>query len=314
MRIVFMGTPQFAVPTLDALKAAGHDIAAVCTQPDRPAGRSGRPRASAVKCRALEHSCCVHQPEHFRSAEIERTLRDLAPELLVVVAYGLKLPRRILDIPRCGAINLHPSLLPKYRGAAPVNWAIINGDTATGISTIFMSEEMDAGDVILEERVAILPDETAGELKQRLSQLGAGLVTRTVGLIAAGNAPRKPQNESLATAAPKLKSIDATINWACGSRMISNLVRGMTPKPGAHTLFRGQRLEIARVETFSEYRTTNGESRIGQIVGLEKSKGPVVGTGDGAVVITAVKPAGKKSMSGLGFLNGYHLSVGERLG
>jgi methionyl-tRNA formyltransferase len=314
MRIVFMGTPQFAVPTLEALRAAGHDIAAVCTRPDRPAGRSGAPLASAVKCRALTIACAIHQPADFTSGDIEKTLRELSPELLVVVAYGLKLPRRILAIPAQGAVNLHPSLLPQYRGAAPVNWAIINGETATGISTMFMSEAMDAGDVILQERVAILPDETAGDLERRMSQLGAELMTRTIGLVAAGNAPRTPQDGSLATFAPKLKPMDGTINWEWDSQKIRNLVRGTTPKPGAHTIFRGQRLEIAAVTILPRVQMQKAEYENGTILTVDKKQGPVVKTSDGTLAIDTVKPAGKKQMTGTEFLNGYRLSIGEQLG
>ena len=314
MRIVFMGTPQFAVPTLEALKAAGHDIAAVCTQPDRPAGRSGTPLASPVKCRALDYACAIHQPEKLASSDIEQTLRGLSPELMVVVAYGLKLPRRMLDIPLHGVINLHPSLLPKYRGAAPINRAIINGDPVTGISTMYLADRMDAGDIILQERVSILPDETAGELEQRLSQLGAGLMVKTVELIAAGNPPRLPQDESQATIAPKLVSTDGMINWSWPSQRILNLVRGTTPRPGAYTQFRGQRLEISRVEAYSGSPAPDTEHPNGQILTLDKNLGPVIQTADGAVAITAVKPAGKKAMSGREFLNGYRLAAGERLG
>ncbi|HTY08987.1 MAG TPA: methionyl-tRNA formyltransferase [Candidatus Edwardsbacteria bacterium] len=314
MRIVFMGTPQFAVPTLDALQQAGHDIAAVFTQPDRPAGRSGAPQAPPVKDRALEHGCAVHQPQHLRSADIERTLRELSPELLVVVAYGLKLPPRILGIPPRGAVNLHPSLLPKYRGAAPVNWALINSDPTTGISTMFMADAMDAGDVILQQEVALLPDETAGDLEQRLSRLGAALVVTTVDLIAAGNAPRTPQDAALATLAPKLKPEDGRIDWRSTSQRIRDLVRGTTPRPGAFTIFRGQRLEIAALSVLPGTATTGTKDTAGAIAALDRKLGPVVGTADGAVAITSLKPAGKRAMTGNEFLNGYRPAIGERLG
>lgn len=309
-----MGTPQFAVPTLEALKTAGHEILAVCTQPDRPAGRSDKPMPSSIKGKALDYSCQIFQPENLKSPDLERTLREMSPDLLVVVAYGLKLPHRILNLPKYGAINLHPSLLPRYRGAAPINWAIINGETTTGVSTIYLSERMDAGDIILQEPVAILPGETAGELETRLSFLGADLMVRTGRLIDEGEAVRVEQNESMATNAPKLAPEDGRIIWNWPSERIRNLVRGVTPKPGAFTVFRGSRLELAKIENIKEDRILITEYRIGQIVGSAKGKGPVVRTGDGAVALLAVKPAGKKLIPGTAFVNGYRPTTGEMLG
>ncbi len=309
-----MGTPSFAMPTLDALRQAGHGIIAVCTQPDRPAGRSGRPAPPPVKCRAREISCPVHQPEDLAAGGLEPVLRELSPDLLVVVAYGLKLPRRILDLPRQGAVNLHPSLLPRYRGAAPINRAIINGDRVTGVTTMFLSPRMDAGDVILQEPVEILPDETAGELETRLALFGAELMVRTVGLIAAGDPPRKPQDESLATVARKLGPEDGRIDWRQPSGRIRDLVRGLAPKPGAFTLFRGQRLEISRAEGICGPENQGAGFVCGRICRFVKGRGPVVSASDGGVLLAEVKPAGSKTMAGAAFINGYRPEIGEELG
>lgn len=314
MRIVFMGTPHFAAPSLKALRDAGHEIVAVCTQPDRPAGRSGKPAMSPVKVLAAGWNCAVMQPERLSDGGLMADLRGLRPDLLAVVAYGLKLPGWLLALPRCGAINLHPSLLPRYRGAAPVNWALINGEQETGVTTMHLAERMDAGDIILQERVAVLPDETAGQLEARLSVLGADLMARTAALIAAGRAPRTPQDEALATAAPKLGPGDGRIDWTGPSRRIRDLVRGVTPKPGAFTSFRGQRLEVIRVGPAAVAVPSDAGSAAGSIIALEKTRGPVVRTGDGAVVLCAVKPAGKREMTGAAFCNGHRPAVGESFG
>ncbi|MCU0606888.1 MAG: methionyl-tRNA formyltransferase [Candidatus Edwardsbacteria bacterium] len=314
MRIVFMGTPRFAVPSLEALRAAGHEIIAVCTQPDRPAGRSGRPAAPPVKILAGELRCEVLQPAGLGDGDLAARLREMRPDLLAVVAYGLKLPGWLLGLPRLGAVNLHPSLLPRYRGAAPVNWALINGEEETGVTTMHLAERMDAGDIILQQRVAVLPDENAGQLETRLSSLGADLLARTAAMIAEGTAPRTPQDEALATAAPKLVPDHGRIEWTRPARRIRDLVRGVTPKPGAFTLFRGQRLEIAKVEPAAPFLPRDAAGGAGEIIGLDTSRGPVVGTGDGALVLRAVKPAGRREMDGAAFLNGYRPAVGEPVG
>jgi len=308
-----MGTPAFAVPTLEALHHKGHEILAVFAQPDRPAGRGRSIAFSPVKQRALELGLTVHQPETLKTIPTVQTISNLKPEVLVVVAYGLLLPRNILDIPKHGAVNLHPSLLPKYRGAAPINHALLHGDKVTGITSILMNSRMDAGDIILQETVAINDDESAGQLEERLSGLGADLITRSLEVMKVGRSEFRKQDEALVTFAPKLSPKDGHIDWRRKSLEIQNQVRGLTPKPGAFTMFKEKRLEVLETSANTEYRSLNIESHPGQVVDVDKSKGPVISTGDGALVLLKVKPQGKKEMSGQEFLRGYRLEAGEKL-
>jgi methionyl-tRNA formyltransferase len=311
MRIIFMGTPSFAVPTLEALHHKGHQIAAVFCQPDRPAGRGRGLVLSPVKQKALELGITVQQPETLTTLQTVQTVSNYNPEVLVVVAYGLKLPSDILNIPKYGAINLHPSLLPRYRGAAPINHALINGDQVTGISSILMNQRMDAGDIILLEEVKIGPEENAGELEQRLAGLGAELILRSLEVIKEGRSEFKKQDEALVTCAPKLSPEDGHIDWNKRSAEIQNRIRGVTPKPGAFAIYKGQRLEI--LKTNIEYRISNIEAIAGRIIAVEKNLGPVVKTVDGAVALLKIKPQGKKEMSGQEFLRGYRMAPGEQL-
>jgi len=308
-----MGTPAFAVPTLEALHHKGHEILAVFAQPDRPAGRGRSIAFSPVKQRALELGLTVHQPETLKTIPTVQTISNLKPEVLVVVAYGLLLPRNILDIPKHGAVNLHPSLLPKYRGAAPINHALLHGDKVTGITSILMNSRMDAGDIILQEKLPVNEDENAGQLEQRASKLGADLILRSLEDLKMRRSEFRKQDESLVTFAPKLTSKDGHIDWRRKSLEIQNQVRGLTPKPGAFTMFKEKRLEILETSANTEYRSLNIESHPGQVVDVDKSKGPVIRTGDGALVLLKVKPQGKKEMSGQEFLRGYRLDAGEKL-
>jgi methionyl-tRNA formyltransferase len=308
-----MGTPAFAVPTLEALHHKGHEILAVFAQPDRPAGRSRSIVYPPVKQKAMELGLTVHQPEALRTFQTVQTISNLNPEVLVVVAYGQLLPQNILDIPKYGAVNLHPSLLPKYRGAAPINHALLHGDTVTGITSILMNSRMDAGDIILQEEVPITEDENAGQLEQRLSGLGADLMVRTLEALKVGGSDYRRQDEALVTFAPKLSPKDGHIDWKRKSTEIHNQVRGLTPKPGAFTMFKEKRLEILETSANTEYRSLNIESHPGQVVDVDKSKGPVIRTGDGSLVLLKVKPQGKKEMGGQEFLRGYRLDAGEQL-
>ncbi|MBI5806673.1 methionyl-tRNA formyltransferase [candidate division TA06 bacterium] len=313
MQIVFMGTPAFAVPTLEALHHKGHEILAVFAQPDRPAGRGRSIAFSPVKQKALELNLPVCQPAALKDNSTIDHLSNLQPDVLVVVAYGLLLPRNILSIPKHGAVNLHPSLLPKYRGAAPINHALLHGDKVTGITSILMNSRMDAGDIILQETVAISNDENAGQLEERLSGLGADLITRSLEVMKEGRSEFKKQDESLVTFAPKLSPKDGHIDWKRKSLEIQNQVRGLTPRPGAFTMFKEKRLEILEILQNTEYRILNTEEVPGLVVSIDKSKGPVIKTGDGSLVLLKVKPQGKKEMSGQEFLRGYRLDAGEQL-
>jgi methionyl-tRNA formyltransferase len=311
MRLIFMGTPAFAVPTLEALYNKGHKIATVFCQPDRPSGRGRSMAFSPVKQKAIELGLSVKQPENLKLLQTVQTISNLEPEALVVVAYGLKLPYDVLTIPKHGAVNLHPSLLPRYRGAAPINHALINGDKVTGISSIMMNERMDAGDIILQQEVPIGPEENAGELEQRLAGLGSDLIVRSLEVLKVGNCELKRQGESQVTYAPKLSSEDGHIVWSQTSLQVQNRIRGVTPRPGAFTLFKGKRLEILKTEIGNRKPETG--NRPGTVISVDKNSGPVVRTGDGEITLLQVKPEGKKGMTGAAFVNGYRITSGQSL-
>lgn len=309
MRIVFMGTPHFAVPSLQAVADAGHDIVLVVTQPDRPAGRGKRLQAPPVKEEALARGFEVMQPRRMDDADFQAKLEALKPDAACVVAFGAMLPPEILSLGRFGCINVHPSLLPAYRGAAPIQWAIIDGLTVTGVSTMFLTEEMDAGDVILQQRVAIEPDEDSGSLHERLSVIGAQLLVDTLAALEQGTAPRTPQDHAAATLAPKIRREDELLDWNLPAQKLHNLVRGLRPSPGAYTYYRGKRLKIW-------HSTVNAGEPIGvpgEIVTVEKNAIGVQ-TGKGILLLTEVQPENGKRQSAEAFINGHRVEVGERLG
>jgi len=308
-----MGTPGFAVPTLEAIHQKGHDISAVFTQPDRPSGRGRSIAFSPVKQKAIELGISIQQPDTLKQNQTIQAVSNLEPEVLVVVAYGLKLPNDVLSIPKYGAVNLHPSVLPKCRGAAPINHALLNGDTVTGVTSILMNSRMDAGDIILQEDVSIDPGENAGELEGRLAKLGADLVIRSLDVLKTGGSEFKKQDESLVTFAPKLSAEDGHIQWDRSTEEIINRVRGLTPRPGAFAMFKGKRLGIIRILPKAEFRILNIELLPGQVVAADKISGLVVKTLDGAVILTEIKPQGKNVMSGNEFLRGYKPVVGDML-
>lgn len=311
MRLVFMGTPAFAVPSLEALLDAGHEIAAVITQPDRPRGRGMRLAPPPVKEKALRYGLPVWQPQRVREAAFIAALARLQPEGIVVVAFGQILPRDILVLPPAGCINLHASLLPRYRGAAPIHWAIINGEQETGVTTMFMDEGMDTGDIILQAVLPIGPDDNVGLVHDRLAHLGSELLVRTVELVAAGKAPRTPQNHALATYAPLLRPEDEIIDWTRPAGAIKNLVRGMDPWPGARTTLDGKVLKIWRVSLHG-----NGFSRgvPGEILAADQVSGILVRAGDGVVAIEELQVAGGKRLDSRAFLRGHRLPVGAIVG
>lgn len=253
MRIVFMGTPGFAVPSLDMLAREGHDISAVVTQPDKPKGRGNRVCCPPVKEYAEKLGMQVLQPEKVKNNdEFISILRELSPDAIVVVAYGKILPREILDIPAKGCINVHASLLPKYRGAAPVNWAIINGESMTGITTMLIDEGMDTGNILLKKEMEIPGDMTAGELGDKLAVLGAEVLKETLEMIEAGTIEKTPQREDEASYAPSIKKETGLIDWGRASRDVHNLVRGTNPWPGAYTFYDGKRVKIWKTRTADE--------------------------------------------------------------
>ena len=302
-----MGTPQFAIPTLQALAESRHQLAAVVTNPDRPQGRGRQLAPPPVKECAQTLGIDVLQPASIRDPGLAEALAALAPDLFVVVAFSI-LPGKLLAIPRLGSVNLHPSLLPAYRGAAPIIWAVVNGEQETGISTFQLNPRVDAGDILLQRRVGIGPDETAGELEARLCQTGAEMVVETVDGLEAGTLSARPQDPEGTTRAPKLDKEDGRIDWQRPAAAIRNQIRGMNPVPGAFTTWQGQPLKIHRAER------TDGDGAPGTVLSADDRQGPVVACGEGALLLTEVQPAGKAAMEGTAFARGYPIEAGAVLG
>jgi methionyl-tRNA formyltransferase len=311
MRVVFMGTPEFAVPSLAKLHRRGHEISLVVTQPDRPAGRGLRLCCPPVKDAAAALGLPIAQLETVNCDEFVARLADIAPDLVIVVAFGQILCERILTAPKLGAVNVHASLLPRYRGVAPINWAIVNGETETGVTTMFMARKVDAGEIILTRKTAIEPRETAGELYARLAEIGGDLLVETLDLIEAGLAPRIAQDPALVSYARKLTREDGAIAWGEPSQRVYDRIRGMTPWPGAYTRFKDRTLQIVRAER-GLGRGRRGAP--GEIVRLDPAMGIEVAAGDGTVWLLEVKPEGKSAMDAASFVRGYRPDVGDRLG
>jgi methionyl-tRNA formyltransferase len=307
MRLVFLGTPAFAVPSLEKLVAAGHDALLVVTQPDRPLGRGLRMAISPVKHEAIRLRIPVAQPERVRRPEAVETLRSLAPDIMVVVGYGQIIPQSVIDIPRHGIVNLHASLLPKYRGAAPIQWAIANGETRTGVTTMRIDAGLDTGDILLARETEIGLEETAVELGARLAQSGADLLVETLDEIEAGSLVPRKQDSSQATLAPILKKEDGLIDWSRPAESVHNLIRGMQPWPGAYTLFRGQSLRIWR----ACFGSTAESAPPGRFVRL---KPLTVACGEGALELLEVQLEGRRRMSAADFANGHRLTESDILG
>lgn len=319
--IVFMGTPDFAKKSLEAIYNAGHNIIAVVTNPDRPKGRGMKMIASPVKEFAIEKSIPVLQPEKIR--EIKDTLEQINPDLFCVVAYGKILPQDILDIPKKGSINVHGSLLPQYRGAAPIQWAVLNGDKKTGITTMYMNAGMDTGDIILQEEVQIGEDETTGELWDRLSKIGAKLLVETVAKIEKGTAPRTPQSGEF-TMAPMLNKEMARIDWINkNSREIKNLVRGLNPIMGAYTTYNDKKIKIWRAGSieldefienhpeFADYKVSLNNMEGGAVIYSDIKQGLYVKAKTGIVIIQEVQAENAKRMPVQDFLRGNLIQTGE---
>jgi methionyl-tRNA formyltransferase len=304
LRAIFLGTPAFAVPTLEAMHRAGHEVLAVYTQPDRPKGRGQATAQSAVKEAALRLGIAVLQPEKVRAAEVVAALQAAAPDVMVVVGYGQIIPQNIIDIPRFGIINVHASLLPKYRGAGPIQWAIANGETETGVTTMQINAGLDTGGLLLKASTPIGPEENAVELGERLALLGAELLVETLSGLAAGTITPQPQNDAEATYAPILRKEDGAIDWAWTAAKIHNRTRGFHPWPGTFAKFRGQTVRLWKTRV----RAEKMDVAPGTIFG---AKGPlVVACGGGTLLeLVEVQSEGKKRISGLDFRNG--LRVGE---
>lgn len=302
-----MGTPDFAVPTLDRLADSSHTVLAVVTNPDRPKGRGRKLAASPVKERAQALNLPIIQPESVSDAQLQTELTALAPDLFVVVAFSI-LPNTLLAVPRIGSVNLHPSLLPAYRGAAPIVWAVANGEQETGISTFLLNPRVDAGDLLMQRRVAIAPDETAGQLEARLCPLGADMVLETVDGLENGSLTRLPQDRRGVTRAPKLSKENGRIDWSQSAVFINNRIRGFNPFPGAFTTLGGQPLKVHRA------RPIEGTGAAGQIIQADARSGLHVACGQGALSLESVQPSGKAPMETSAFLLGNPIAAGACLG
>ena len=307
MNVVFMGTPEFAVPTLEAL-VKEHNVTAVVTQPDKPKGRGKKMMFSAVKEKALEYGLTVYQPEKVKDSDFVQVLKELAPDIMVVVAFGQILSEEILNIPKYGCINVHGSLLPEYRGAAPIQWSIIHGREYGGGTTMYMAKGLDSGDMILKAQEKIRDDDTYGSLYDRLSVIGADLLIKTLELIESGEAPRTPQNDAEATTAPMITREMERINWNDRADNIVNLIKGLNPQPVAHTLLKGEKLKI----WFAEKEGNGYTGTPGEIVDVRK-KDFVVMTADGAVAVKEVQAQGGKKMTTDAYMRGHAIDKGTIL-
>lgn len=308
VKLVFCGTPQFAVPTLEALHAAGHEIAWVVTQPDRPKGRGMEVQFSAVKQKASELKLPITQPEKIKSnAEMRAQLEAIAPEAIVVVAYGRIIPKWMLDLPKYGNINLHASLLPKYRGAAPIQWAIANGETVSGNTTMRLDEGLDTGDILLQQQLPIASDDTALSYAPMLAAAGARLMVETLEGLKGGTIRPQKQDEARATLAPLLSKEDGRIDFTRTAKQIYDRLRGFQPWPGAWTTYRGKQLSITAARPVAEKISAPP----GEMIAGEKL---LVACGSGSVLeMLEVQPEGKKRMPAGAFIAGYQPS-GQRLG
>ncbi|HKA86629.1 MAG TPA: methionyl-tRNA formyltransferase [Haliangiales bacterium] len=305
LRVAFMGSPEFAVPTLEAVRAA-HDVAVVVTQPDKPAGRGRHVEPPPVKLVAERAGVPVLQPRSARAPELIDALRRFAPDVAIVVAYGKILPQAVLDVPRHGCLNVHASLLPRYRGAAPIQWAIIRGETETGITIMKLDAGMDTGPMLLRRAVAIAEEDTAGTLAARLAPLGAELMREALVRLEAGTLVETPQDGAGATFAPMLKKEDGRIDWTRPARAARDLVRGVDPWPGATAQLDGETLKVWRP------RVVPGGGEPGEVLGADRD-GLVVACGDGAVALGELQLPGRKRLAAAAFVAGRPVPAGTRL-
>lgn len=307
IRTIFMGTPDFALQTLQGLIDAGCNLVGVYTQPDRPKGRGKQLAAPPIKELALQHDIPVYQPRKLRRPETVAELEALAPDLIVVVAYGQILPKSVLDIPRYGCINVHASLLPSYRGAAPINKAIIDGETETGITTMYMDVGLDTGDMLIRKALSIGPQETAGELHDRLAILGCKTMEATLQQLCAGTLRREAQADDQSTYAPMMKKEDGRIDWSRSAIAVHNQIRGLDPWPGAYTSLNGEMLKLARTTP-----EVAGGGNPGSIVSADNN-GVRIACGSGTLLIKELQLAGRKRLAAADFLRGCHLDPGTVL-
>ncbi len=307
MRIIFMGTPEFSAPAIDSLVAAGHEIAAVFSQPDKPKGRGYAMTPPPVKVKALEYGIPVYQPKSMRDGEALAIFNDIKPDVGVVIAYGKILPQEILDAPKFGCINVHASLLPKYRGSAPIQWSVIDGESRTGVTTMQMDAGIDTGDMLLVSETDILPDETAGELHDRLSSMGAELIVRTLDALEKGELKPQKQDDSQSCYAKMLTKELCAVDWSRSAKEIHDQIRGLSPWPVATAVLEGKKLKLHRSAISA---MDNPEARCGEIISLDPL---TVRCGSGAIELLEVQAEGKKRMTAQDYLRGHKLDLGTIL-
>ena len=309
MRVVFMGTPDFSVPTLECIIEAGHEVVGVVTQPDKAKGRGKKVVYTPVKEKALEHGLTVYQPRRAREPEFIEQMRALNPDVMVVVAFGQILPKELLDIPKYGCVNVHASLLPKYRGAAPIQWAVIRGEKVSGVTTMQMDVGLDTGDMLLKAEVPLAEDETGGSLHDKLSVLGGDLLIETLkGLEAGTIGPEKQDDSQSGEYARMLDKSLGKIDFSMRAEEIERLIRGLNPWPSAYTSYNNKTMKLWKARV-----VPGGEAVPGQVLAVDK-KGFTVQTGDGALQILELQMEGKKRMDAGAFLRGCPLTAGEILG
>ncbi|NLJ89512.1 MAG: methionyl-tRNA formyltransferase [Clostridiales bacterium] len=315
MNIIFMGTPDLAATVFEKLIESDHNILAAVTQPDRPVGRGKKIKYSPVKELALEHNIPVLQPIKAREEDFIKELENYNPDLIVVAAYGQILPESILNLPKYGCINVHTSLLPKYRGASPIQWAIMNGDEKTGVTIMHMEASLDTGDIIIQEEVIIDKKETAATLHDKLAICGGNLLLEAIKLLEEGRAPRIKQDDSKATYVKTIDKSEGSIDFSEPAQVIERKIRGLNPWPSAYTFLKGQNLKVweAQVLREDEARLSSKEAIPGQIIDVS-DKGLIVKTGDGYLNLLEIQLAGKKRMKVADFLRGNKVEVGTELG
>ena len=308
MRVIFMGTPDFAVGTLEEIIKAGHEVVLVVSQPDKAVGRSKALKYTPVKECAVAHGIEVYQPAKIRAEESVEYLRQYNADIIIVEAFGQIIPKAILDMPHFGCVNVHASLLPKYRGAAPIQWAVLNGDQVTGVTTMRMDEGLDTGDMIMKQEVIVDEDETGGSLFDKLSALGGSMILSTLKGLENGTITRTPQGESETSYAKMLTKEMGHIDWTKDAASIERLVRGLNPWPIALTSLAGERLKIYAAEQ------TNGCGEPGTVLEADPKKGLTVACGEGALGLTEIQLVGGKRMKATDFLRGHAIEVGTKLG
>ena len=312
MRIIFMGTPDFAVPVLQSLINSRHEVVAVVTQPDRPKGRGKNMQFSPVKECALAHNIPVMQPVNVSVPEVIDELRAYEPELIVVVAFGQFVTKKIREMPKYGCINVHASLLPKYRGAGPIQWAVINGEKESGVTTMYMCREIDKGDMLLKDTVTLDPKETGDSLHDKLSMMGGPLLLKTIDKLEDGSAVRIPQCEEESTYAPKLEKTMGNIDWTMDADRIERLVRGLNSWPGTFTKIHGKTVKIWDCYVVCQETLTESQAAAtpGTVIVSEKDQ-LIVKAGNGALSLRMLQPEGKKNMTVDAYLRGYPIAQGE---